>query len=558
MIKDLPEKRDSAHEIIFDLRAQIDHKNSQLDTKQSLINDQQVQINVQQTTITSLEKHLAFIKEQLRLAIAYRFGRASEKARFSNDAQQSLFDEAELAALMPETDEQAESEGQTVEVAAHTKRKRGKRTSLPDYLEREEVIYELPESELVTTQGDRYTKIGEEVTEKLDVIPAQVKVIRHIRFKYAVKGKEELGVKIATLPKQLIEKSIASPGLLAHTAVNKFAYHLPYYRQEQIWQACDVIMPCNSLSRWMIQAGEAVAPLVEDYLFEDMLLTHYLHVDETPVTVLQDKDKNPENPSHRGYVWVYVNNVGVVFDYQSSRHGIHPKDKLEAFTGHIQSDAYSGYHGLFTDKKRIALGCMAHARRKFTDIQKTGGKKKKHPVADQVVNLMAKLYHIEKIAKDQNLTVDEITQYRQEKAVPILDKLHAYLTAQKPKAPDKSLLGKAIAYSLNHWAALCCYTTHGKLNIDNNPAERAIRPFTVGRKNWLFHGNTRAAKAAANLYSLIETAKIHNLNPFAYLKHVFEKLPRADSPRQLEQLLPYHAREACPHLLLSNLKQQCK
>jgi transposase len=390
-----------------------------------------------------------------------------------------------------------------------------------------------------------FVKIGEVISEQLDVIPAQVQVLQQVRFKYAVKGQEELGVKLAPLPKQLIPKSQASAGLLAHIATSKYCHHLPLYRQEQIWASLDVHLPRNSVCRWMRHAGEAVQPLI-DYLFEEMCQHRHLHVDETPVTVLVEKDKPPGNPSHQGYMWVYTNRLGVLFDYQSSRHGTHPKDKLAEFTGYVQSDGYAGYNGLFEAGTRYAVGCMAHSRRKFTDVQKAAGKNKKSPVADTVVKLIAKLYKLEAQAKEQGLDEQAIYPLRQTQAMPILDKLKAYLLETYPKTPPQGLLGKAISYMLNQWDALYRYTDSGILCIDNNPAEQKIRPFAIGRKNWLFHGNTRGAKAAANLYSLIESAKLYHLNVFDYLKYVFEHLPHANTPRKLEQLLPVYARDHLP------------
>ncbi len=496
--------------------------------------------------LEAIEKYKATIaawQEKYKLAMIRSFAAVADRYVQPNTPQQdSLFDEAELPeAAEPEVIE-------TVEVAAHQKTKpRGKREALPEGLERVEIIHALPESELIGPNGEQYVEIGRDISEQLDIVPADVKVLRHIRLKYAVKGQEELGVKVAPITSGILPKSIAAPGLLAHVAESKYCHHLPLYRQEQIWNSLDVRMPRNTLCRWMMTVGEKVSPLVE-MLFADMKLHGHMHIDESPVTVLEEKDKKPENASHQGYMWVYVNPLGVLYDYRSSREGRHPLKMMDDFKGYVQKDGYAGYAQLFTTSDRISVGCMAHVRRKFIDLQKLAGKKSKSAIADHVVNLIAKLYHIESMAKKDQLTETQLYEPRQEKAKLILDKLHQYLKEQNGKAPPQSQLGKAIQYALNQWPEVIRYIDHGMINIDNNPAERAIRPFAVSRKNWLFCGNTQGAVAAANLYSLIESAKLYDLKVFEYLKYIFTELPNADTPRKLEQLLPQYAQVHLPKI----------
>ena len=481
-------------------------------------------------------------QEKYRLAMIRRFAAQADRYVDPNAPKQdSLFDEAEL----PEAEAE---EVETVEVAAHQKAKpRGKREALPDGLVRVEIIHALPESELVGPNGEQYVEIGRDVSEQLDIVPADVKVLKHIRLKYAVKGQEELGVKIAPMASTILPKSIAAPGLLAHVAESKYCHHLPLYRQEQIWNGLDIKLPRNTLCRWMMEVGQRVSPLIE-YLFADMKQHGFIHADETPVTVVDDIDKKPGDPSHQGYLWVYANPLGVLYNYRSSREGKHPLEMLDDFKGYVQKDGYAGYDRLFTGTDRISLGCMAHVRRKFTDVQKLAGKKSRSPVADHVVNLIAKLYHIESVAKKDQLTEAQLFELRQERAKPILDKLHQYLKEQSGKSPPQGMLGKAITYALNQWAEVIRYIDHGMLNIDNNPAERCIKPFAVGRKNWLFCGNTNGAIAAANLYSLIESAKLYDLKVFDYLKFIFTELPNADTPRKMEQLLPRYAQAHLPKI----------
>lgn len=530
----------------FDSQTQVDFLKKILADKDQKIEHQDAKILRQETEIQKRDRLIAVLEEKLKLALIRKFARMADTYVDPNAPKQAnLFDEMEL---MPDETPAPPEAADLVSVAAHTKKtNRGKRNPLPAELERVVIIHALPESELIGKNGEQFVEIGREITEQLDITPADVKVIQHVRIKYAVKTREELGVKLAPMPEQIIPKSIASAGLLAHIAQAKYCYHLPLYRQEQIWRELDVHLPRNSACRWMMQVGEKMQTLVE-YLFENMKRYRHMHVDESPLTVIDDDRKKPENPSHQGFLWVYANPVGVVYDYQSSREGAHPLEMLSEFKGYVQSDGYAGYNGLFTDGTRISVGCMAHARRKFTDVQKLAGKKSNTPVADSVVNLMGKLYHLEEQAKKQGLTINQIYELRQEKAKRLLDRLHQYLKEQQPKAPPQGQLAKAINYTLNQWDALIRYLDDGIINIDNNPAERCIKPFAVGRKNWLFCGNTRGARAAANLYSLIQSAKLHDLKIFDYLKYVFEQLPSADTPRKLEQLLPQYAATHLPKI----------
>ena len=493
--------------------------------------------------ISNQQAHITCLTEQLKLERLRQFGRSSE--RFVDSNQLGLFAEAILAETDNESDQDYDDASST-EVASHTRQKnRGKRLPLPDCLARVRIEHQLDESELVTENGDHYIKIGETVSEQLDIVPADVRVIQHVRFKYAVKGKEELGVKIAPIVDQAIPKSIASSGLLAHMVQAKYCHHLPLYRQEQIWNQLEVAIPRNSMTRWVLTLGELASPIVEE-LLEQIKSQKHLHVDETTLTVVNDKNKKPENASHTAYMWVYTNNEGVVFDYQSSREGIHAYRHLEDYSGYVQSDAYSGYDQLFQNTiDRIAVGCMAHARRKFTDILKSLGKKKKNSHAEQIVKIIGKLYKIESYCIEEQYTDDQRKRYRQEHSEPILKDLKTYLDNLCPKTPPQGLLGKAIAYSRNNWPQLTRYLEDGCIPIDNNSVERKIRPFTIGRNNWMFCQNSNGAKASANLYSLIESAKLYELKIFDYLKYVFERLSRAQSPKDYEQLTPKY----CHHLL---------
>ena len=528
-----------------------------LDLAHQKILDQEQKLQAKDLVIQNCYQAIADLNQQLKLAKARQFGRSAESFVDPNaPTQDHLFDEAEILELMGEltglvqtaTDaEAAASDDETkVQVPAHERTiNRGKRQPLPAYLARVETVYELSPEELIGPNGERFEPIGFETSEQLNIIPQEIYVLLHKRMKYAVKGLEELGVRTARMPLQIIPKSIASAGLLAHTAQAKYQHHLPLYRQEQIWKELDVDLSRATTSRWMIDVGTQLQPLI-DLLFKSMKATGYLHADETTLTILKNKKSGAE--SFKGYMWVYVNDQGSIYDFRTSRAGAHPAEMLHDFKGHLQVDGYSGYNIPCKNPEIIPVGCFAHVRRKFTDIQKAEGKKIKMPVVEQVLKQIQALYKIESDAKEHHLNPEAVHQVRQKYSKPILDNLHEYLLNIKLKTTPRGLLGKAVNYALNQWPYVIRYIDAGHLDIDNNAAERCVKPFAVGRKNWLFSGTTDSAKASGNIFSLIESAKIHDLKVFDYLKYVFEKLPMADTEEKLAELLPMKAKEHLPKI----------
>ena len=380
------------------------------------------------------------------------------------------------------------------------------------------------------------SRIGEEISEQLEFTPAVLKVLQHVRPKYACKSCEE-GVKIAPVPVVILPKSIATPGLLAHILACKFEDHLPLYRQEQIWQRLGVELPRATLCNWVLKCGELFVPLVE-LLKEELLERNYVHADETTVQVLKEDGKTATSKS---YMWVYltggVEKPILIYEYAPGRGAIFPTIFLERFKGYLQTDAYGGYNSLRAREDIKVLGCMAHVRRKFVEIVKRSNKKGKAHIA---VTYISKLYAIEKQAREQNLTSEEIFELRQEKSKPILEKFKVFLDELVPRVPPKSAFGLAIAYALNAWIAINIYLEEGRLNIDNNPVENKIRPFALGRRNWLFMGNARGAKAAATIFSLIESAKANGLEAYYYLRHILSKLPSCKTKDDLRALLPHN------------------
>ena len=518
----------------------LDQLPDDVDALKSLVADQLVrneqlqadkqavaQRNEQLTTENQQYKaQVLTLTEQLNLALARRYAASSEK--LSPD-QIRLFDEAEA-----ETQTAAPAEDETVTVPAHARRKRG-RKKLPEALPRVEVIHELPDSERVCPHdGNPLTEIGAVTSEQLDIIPAKIQVIRHIRKQYACRCGQ--CIKTAVLPPQPIPKSLASPGLLAHITVSKYQDALPLYRQEAILQRIGVDLPRATLANWMIQAGTLIQPLI-NLLRDRLLASDILQMDETPVQVLKEPGKTAQSKS---YLWLQrggpPSQPVVLYDYDPGRGADVPKRLLAGFTGYLQTDGYDGYNAVVAVNKLTHVGCMAHARRKFSEAVKAQDKKKPGGNAHRGLALIRKLYRVEKQAR--KLTPEARHEHRQRHARPILDELRSWLDEALPQVPPTSATGKALNYLHNEWDKLIRYLDDGRLEIDNNGAENAIRPFVVGRKNWLFSASVKGVKASANLYSLIETAKANSLEPYAYLRYLFTELPKAETVEAIEALLP--------------------
>ncbi len=291
---------------------------------------------------------------------------------------------------------------------------------------------------------------------------------------------------------------------------------------------------------WAMQAAIACRPLL-NLLQEEVLAGSYLNIDETTLQVLQEPGRDPTSKS---YMWIFRRGDPgrpiLIYQYHPTRSGDVARSFLEDFTGFVQTDGYSGYDFLDHADHIRHIGCWAHVRRKFMDVINAQGKNRKTGAADMALSYIGKLYKLEKEAKAKSLSPTEVYRLRQTEAKPILDDMHRWLTRKSVQTPPKGLLGKAVSYALKQWDRLVGYLEDGRLAPDNNSAENAIRPFVVGRKNWLFSGTPEGAEASALLYSLIETAKANRLEPYAYLRHIFEKLPAASSLKDFETLLPWN------------------
>jgi transposase len=401
------------------------------------------------------------------------------------------------------------------------------RNPLPAHLRREEIIVE-PDH---VPPGAR--KIGEEITEELEYLPGELYVNRYVRPKYASPSAADpsaTDIIIAPLPVRPLEKALAGPGLLAQVAIDKYIDHIPLHRQMQRFERGGVRLPYSTLTDMVAGTCEVITPVFEAHK-RQTLSTGYLHVDETPIRVL---DKAKKGRSHQGYMWVYNNSPGglVLFDYQPTRGSEHPEGMLEQFRGYLQTDGYVGYDS-FIDKEGITwLHCMAHARRKF--IEAADNDKGRSSYA---LEQMGRLYALERRCKEEGLNEQERWEQRQSEALPILKELGAWMKEQYVQVLPKSPIGKALGYSLERWERLSLYTTNGMLEIDNNPVEREIRPVAVGRKNYLFCGSHQAAQRTAMLYSLLGTCKLQGINPLSWLKDVLGRI--ATHPiNRISELLP--------------------
>jgi transposase len=429
----------------------------------------------------------------------------------------------------------------TCETVARPKRSRAGRQPLPTHLPRIEHRHE-PESCTCGKCGKDLVKIGEDVSEQLDVEPAKFFVHRHIRPQYACRACES--VTAAAIPPAVIDGSMAAVGLLTWVLISKFLDHLPLYRLEQIAARDNVILSRSTLADWVGRLGVALQPLA-DRLAWHLWQRDSLHADETPVPQL-----DPGNgKTKKAYLWAYRSNdlqpgpKIIVFDYQAGRSGRHAQAFLQDWQGHLLVDDYAGYKALFAAARAhpetqlllepcIELACWAHARRKFFDLFQTS----QSPIAQEALNRIALLYAIE--AEGREMTVAERQRLRAEKSLPVLANVHDWLQQTRLRIAPNSTTAKAIDYSLKRWEALTRYAETGDLPIDNNPVENCIRPIALGKKNWLFAGSERAGQRAAVIQTLLGTAKLNDLDPVAWLKDTLAKLPTWPNSR-IDELLPF-------------------
>jgi len=474
--------------------------------------------------------------EQSVLARHRLFGVSSEQS----STQGRLFDEAEaLAQSTTQAQDVAELPAETaVSDAKNDKapKGRGKRGPLSPDLKRVDVVHDVPEEERTCPCGTPMVEIGQDVSEQLDIVPMQVRVLRHIRKRYGCPGSAHAPV-TAPLPPQPLPKSNASADFLAMLLTTKYVDGLPLARFENVLERHGASVPRQTLARWVIGSARVLQPLHN--LIRDALLDGaVIHMDETVVQVLKEPDRKASSNS---YMWVQTGGPPgkpvVVFDYDPSRSAEVPLRLLSGYKGYLMTDGYTGYAKLARAEGVEHLVCFAHVRRRFVEATRVQPKGKRGR-ADEAVALIGKLYAIESAHKD---ATDEVRlRARQELSVPALAGLKIWMETTLPTVTPQSALGKALSYMDKYWPMLERYVERGDLPIDNNRCENAIRPFVIGRKSWLFSDTPAGAHASAVIYSLVETVKACGLEPYTWLRRVMRSLPLATTVDEVEALLPWN------------------
>jgi transposase len=467
---------------------------------------------------------------------AERYG-ASREQLGAAPAQRGLFNEVEVLAELGEVSgvEPPLSATPLREVKPASTAKPGRR-ALASHLPRREVRHELPLAERSCACGGELREIGAEVSEQLDYVPARIEVVRHVRVKYACPGCESC-VKTAGVPAQMLPKSNAAPGLLAQIVTAKYVDALPLHRQEAMFARHGVALPRATQAAWLIGLTSPLQPLM-NLLDERLRESGYIRMDETPVQVLNsDKARGAEH-------WMWVRVAGpprqriILFDYDPSRSGATAERLLAGAQGFLQTDGYAAYDGVAARLALTHVGCFAHARRRgFEALKALPSGVAANTPAHELVRRIDALYAIEREVK--SLDPEERTRVRIERARPLLDSLHAWARDQAAVTLPSGKLGEAFAYLIAQWPNLVRYLDDPRLAIDTNLAENAIRPFALGRRNWLFSDTVNGATASATLYSLVSTARANELEPHAYLRHLFERLPQARTVEDFESLLPF-------------------
>ena len=501
-----------------------------------VINQQAGVIQAKDSVIAEQKKRIALLEEYLRLERARLYGRSTEKS----SAQGEIFNEAELASCEEET-QPSESEKEPKKKPANKGRKPFS-PALPRFQER----VELTDEEKAGAIDTFFTKVREE----LDIIPAKVRVKEILQEKAVFLEQDEQQqdkrvIKAAELPKHPIPKSAVTTNMLAHIIVAKYCDALPLYRQEKILSRYGGSVTRTTMANWLIRLSGQLQPLI-NLMYDHQRTGPVINADETRIQVLKEPGKAISSDK---YMWVTLGGPpgqpSVLFDYDPSRGKEVPLRLFEGFKGCLQTDGYASYNAVCQQEGITQAGCFDHVRRKFTDAKKgeaktSGQKKQKNPrvsKSDVALGKIRKLYAIED--EIRSLSPADKRHQRQIRSKPLLDDLHAWLEKNIGRVMPDSLVHTAMRYALNQWPKLVVYCENGHLNISNAAAENAIRPFTVGRKNWLFADTPKGARASAIYYSLIESAKANDLEPLAYLSHILKALPYADTVEKLEQLLPW-------------------
>jgi len=499
------------------------------------INEQHRHIESQAQGIKWRDAKIESITFELARLKAWRFGAKTERM---NAEQRDIFEEtfaADQASLQAQLDALQHSAAKDApgEHAPQDDKRRSqpKREPLPPHLPRVDQHIEPPDTHCPAPDcGKPMVRVGEDISERLDIVPAQFFVQRQIRGKWACKCCQLLLQEPAAA--QVFDNALPTPSLQAHSVISRFVDHIPYYRQEQINARSGVHTPRSTLAAWGGQTGAQIMPLYEAHS-AFVLSCATVHADETPVPLLDPG----AGKTKKAYMWAYARGAydpvpGVVYDFCAGRGGKYPAEFLKDWSGTLIVDAYAGYDKLLALEGRNTAYCFAHARRKFDELFKAGAS----PVAAQAIQRIAALYRIE--ADARALDSQQRLQLRHERSKPLWDELHLWLQLERTRVPDGSAVAKAIDYSLKHWTGLGRFLLDGDVPLDNNHCENQIRPWALGRRNWLFIGSELAGQRAAAVMSLLQSAKLHRHDPWAYLKDVLTRLPTQLNSR-IDELLPH-------------------
>jgi len=482
-----------------------------------------------------LTTKLNWLEQQFRLSQQKRFGASSEQ---THPDQLQLFNEAEAEA------DPSKAEPSVETITYKRKKQNGRREAMLENLPTETIEYHLPKEEQVCSCGHELHAMSTEVRRELKIIPAQVKVVEHKRLVYSCRRceQEEIHTPIVTapMPQPVQSGSLASPSILGYIMSQKYVESMPLYRQEQQFARLGVLLSRQTMANWMLHGAHTWLELLYRRMHEHLLQQPILHADETSFQVLQEPGRKADAKS---YLWLYRTGSSgppiILYEYQPSRAGEHPKAFLTGFRGYLQVDGYSGYHKV---SEVTLVGCWAHARRKFDEALKAlpDPKRSVAVTAGEGLEFCNRLFAVERKLKEAS--PEERHKVRMEQSRPILDAFLAWLQTQQSRTLPKSVLGEAVKYCLNQWDKLSAYLKDGRLELDNNRGERSIKPFVIGRKNWLFANTPRGAQASAIIYSILETAKENQLHPANYLTYLFEQLPNLLDPKDseaLDKLLPW-------------------